>query len=102
VARDNQSLRVIVTPSSRRLIKAANPLAEAVLWRNHQSLRDAIVAEYHALIPVLTTYLCDARSLIHVSFDNRTSTGGKLGLTGICVHMMDAHGVLQDFALDLP
>jgi imidazole glycerol phosphate synthase subunit HisF len=45
--------------------------------------------------------LRSARSLIHVSFDNWTSTGGKLGLTSICVHMMDAHGVVQGFVLDL-
>ncbi|KAI1664108.1 hypothetical protein L13192_12049 [Pyrenophora tritici-repentis] len=71
-------------------------------WRNHQSLRDAIVAEYHAYIPVVTAYLRDARSLIYVSFDNWTSTGGKLGLTSICVHIIDAHGVVQDFVLGLP
>lgn len=70
VATDNQSLRVVETPSFRHLIKAANPLAEAVLWRSHQSLRDAIVAEYHAYIPVVTAYLRNAQSLIHVSFDN--------------------------------
>lgn len=102
VASDNQSLRVIETPSFRCMIKAANPLAEAVLWRNHQSLRDAILAEYYTLIPVVTEYLRSARSLIHVSFDNWTSTGGKLSLTGICVHMMDVHGVVQDFVLGLP
>jgi hypothetical protein len=102
VASDNQSLRVIETPSFRSMIKAANLLAESVLWRNHQSLRDTIVAEYHAFIPVVTAYLRSARSLIHVSFDNWTSTGGKLGLTGICVHMMDTHSIVQDFALGLP
>jgi hypothetical protein len=102
VASDNQSLRVIETPSFLSMIKAANLLAESVLWRNHQSLRDTIVAEYHAFIPVVTAYLRSARSLIHVSFDNWTSTGGKLGLTGICVHMMDTHGIVQDFALGLP
>jgi hypothetical protein len=102
VASDNQSLCVVESPSFRRMIKASNPLAEAVLWRNHQSLRDAIVAEYHAFIPVVTAFLRTARSLIHVLFDNWTSTGGKLGLTGICVHMMDPHGVIQDFILGLP
>jgi hypothetical protein len=35
VASHNLSLRVIKTPTFRRVIKAANPLAEAVLWRNH-------------------------------------------------------------------
>lgn len=102
IAADNQSLRVIETPSFRRMIEAANPIAEAVLWRSHQTIRDAIVAEYHAYVPIVATYLRDARSLIHVSFDNWTSTGGKRGLTGICVHLMDASGELKDFVLGLP
>jgi hypothetical protein len=65
-------------------------------------LRDAIIAEYLAFIPVVTAYLHEARSLIHVSFDNWTSTGGKLGLTGICVHMMDANGEVKGFVSGLP
>jgi hypothetical protein len=39
---------------------------------------------------------------MHVSFDNWTSTGGKLSLTGICVHMMDVNGRVKDFVLGLP
>jgi hypothetical protein len=35
VQADNQSLRVIELLQFRRLIQAANPLAEALLWRNH-------------------------------------------------------------------
>ena len=35
IAADNQSLRVVKTPTFRQLIRAANPLAEAVLWRNY-------------------------------------------------------------------
>jgi hypothetical protein len=35
VASDNQSLRIIETPTFRRMIKAANLLAESVLWRNY-------------------------------------------------------------------
>ena len=35
IAADNQSLRVIKTPTFRQLIRAANLLAEAVLWRNY-------------------------------------------------------------------
>ena len=102
VAADNQSLRVIETPSFRRLIRAANPSAEAVLWRNHQSLRDAIIAEYLAYVPAVTAYLREARSLIHVSFDNWTSTGGKRALTGICVHHLNPVGELEDYLLGLP
>jgi hypothetical protein len=102
IAADNQSLRVIETPTFWRLIQAANPLAEAVLWRSHQSLCDTILAEYYSYIPAVQSYLSNARSLIHVSFDNWTSTGGKRGLTGICVHLMDEAGELQDFVLGLP
>jgi hypothetical protein len=53
IAADNQSLRVIETPTFRRLIQAANPLAEAVLWRSHQSLRNTTVAEYYSYIPAV-------------------------------------------------
>jgi hypothetical protein len=70
VASHNPSLRVIKTPTFRPMIKAANPIAEAVFWRNHQSLRDAIIAKYHSSIPVVTAYMRDARSPIHVSFHN--------------------------------
>lgn len=102
VEADNQSLRVIETPQFRRLIKAANPLAEAVLWHNHQSLRDSIIAEYHAYVPAVAAYLREAQSLIHVSFDNWTSTGGQLALTGICVHHLNSEGKLVDYLLGLP
>ncbi|KAK1914258.1 hypothetical protein P3342_007504 [Pyrenophora teres f. teres] len=61
------------------MIAAASPLAEALLWRSHQTLRDHIIAEYNAYVPAVTAYLREARSLIHVSFDNWTSTGGHSG-----------------------
>jgi hypothetical protein len=102
VAADNQSLRVIETPQFRELIEAANPLAEAVLWRNHQSLRDAIIAEYHSYVPAVAAHLGEAQSLIHISFDNWTSTGGKLALTGVCVHHLNSSGKLVDYLLGLP
>jgi hypothetical protein len=47
-------------------------------------------------------YLRKARSLIHITFDNWTSIGGKRALTGICVHHLDEAGVLQDYVLGLP
>jgi hypothetical protein len=43
-----------------------------------------------------------AQSLIYVSFDNWTSTGGQLALTGICVHHLDSKGRLIDYMLGLP
>jgi hypothetical protein len=80
----------------------ANPLAESALWHSHQSLCNVIVEEYHAYVPIITTYLRTASSLIHVSFDNWTTTGGKLALTGVYVHMLGTEGEVQDFVLGLP
>jgi hypothetical protein len=99
---DNQSLRVVETPEFRRLIEAANPLAESALWRSHSTLRSNIIAEYLAYVPAVVAHLSAARSLIHVSFDNWTSTGGKLALTGVCVHHLNANGKLEDYLLGLP
>jgi hypothetical protein len=89
-------------PQFRRLIEAANLLAEAVLWRNHQSLCDNIIAEYHAYVPDVAAYLRKAQSLIYVSFDNWTSTVGQLALTGICEHHLDSKGRLIDYMQGLP
>ncbi|KAF7567886.1 hypothetical protein PtrM4_124990 [Pyrenophora tritici-repentis] len=75
VVADNQSLRVIETPQFRAMIAAVSPLAEALLWRSHQTLHDYIITEYNTYIPAIANYLREARSLIHVSFDNWTSLG---------------------------
>jgi hypothetical protein len=80
VASDNQSICIIETPIFGSTIKAANSLAEAVLWRNHQSLRDAIVAEYHSFISIVTAYLRKAWSLIYVSFATGRRKARNLGL----------------------
>ncbi|KAG9386078.1 hypothetical protein A1F94_002828 [Pyrenophora tritici-repentis] len=80
VVADNQSLRVIETPQFRAMIAAVSPLAEALLWRSHQTLHDHIITEYNTYIPAVANYLREARSLIHVSFDNWTSTGGQYAL----------------------
>ncbi|PVH91670.1 hypothetical protein DM02DRAFT_480742, partial [Periconia macrospinosa] len=71
------------------MIKAANPMAESSLWQSHNSLRDAVLREYKSYIPAVINFLKQSRSLIHISFDNWTSTGGKRALTGICVHHLD-------------
>ncbi|KAF2844149.1 hypothetical protein T440DRAFT_45576 [Plenodomus tracheiphilus IPT5] len=42
------------------------------------------------------------QSLIHISFDNWTSTGGQLVLTGICVHHLESKGRRIDYMLGLP
>lgn len=102
IATDNQSLRVIENPAFRRLLGLANPLAEAALWRSHVTLRDTIVSDYLAYIPAVIAHLRDARSLIHISFDNWTSIGGKHALTGVCVHHLNKQGVVEDYLLGLP
>jgi hypothetical protein len=86
------------------LSPSAGEVLDVELWMQRRPGRtqgSSQRTEYHAYIPVVTAYLRDARSLIHVSFDNWTSTGGKLGLTGICVHMMDDNGSVKDFVLGL-
>ncbi|CAE7003037.1 hypothetical protein PTTW11_01481 [Pyrenophora teres f. teres] len=102
VIANNQSLRVIETPQFRNIIAAASPLAEALLWRSHQTLRDHIIAEYNAYVPAVTAYLREAQSLIHVSFNNWTSTGGQYAFTGLCVHYLNGEGKLVDHLLGLP
>ncbi|EFQ88065.1 hypothetical protein PTT_16212 [Pyrenophora teres f. teres 0-1] len=84
------------------MIAAASPLAEALLWRSHQTLRDHIIAEYNAYVPAVTAYLREARSLIHVFFDNWTSTGGQYAFTSLCVHYLNGEGKLVDHLLGLP
>jgi hypothetical protein len=102
VVADNQSLRVVETPQFRAMIAAVNPLAEALLWRSHQTLRDHIIAEYNTYIPAVANYLREARSLIHVSFDNWTSIGGQYAFTGLCVHYLNSEGTLVDHLIGLP
>ncbi|KAI1511990.1 Cytochrome P450 [Pyrenophora tritici-repentis] len=102
VVADNQSLRVIETPQFRAMIAAVSPLAEALLWRSHQTLQDHIITEYNTYIPAIANYLREARSLIHVSFDNWTSTGGQYAFTGLCVHYLNSEGKLVDHLLGLP
>lgn len=84
------------------MIAAANPLAEQSVWRSANSLRAYILAEYHAMIPAVIQHLKKARSLIHISFDNWTTYGGKRALTGICVHHLNEHGEVEDYVLGLP
>ncbi|KAA8613665.1 hypothetical protein PtrV1_12573 [Pyrenophora tritici-repentis] len=84
------------------MIAAVSPLAEALLWRSHQTLHDHIITEYNTYIPAVANYLREARSLIHVSFDNWTSTGGQYAFTGLCVHYLNSEGKLVDHLLGLP
>ena len=102
VIADNQSLGLIEHPAFQELIKAANPLAEQVLWKSRSTLRAHILTEYHAYITAVIEYLNSARSLIHISFDNWTISSGRYTLTGICVHHFNADGKVQDYLLGLP
>jgi hypothetical protein len=40
--------------------------------------------------------------LIHISFDNWTSTSRKLALTGVCVYYLNSSSKLVDYLLSLP
>jgi hypothetical protein len=60
VVADNQSLRVIETLQFRAMIAAVNLLAEALLWRSYQTLRDYIIAEYNTYILAVANYLREA------------------------------------------
>lgn len=99
---DNQALRVIEIPSFRHMISTANPLAEQVLWNSHNTLRSHILAEYYSYVPAVIEHLKRARSLIHITFDNWTTSGGKRALTGICVHHLNEDGDVEDYLLGLP
>ena len=61
VISDNQSLRIVESSAFRRLIAAANPLAEQVLWKSHRSLRDHILREYYSYIPAVAEHLKKVR-----------------------------------------
>lgn len=102
IAADNQALRVVEAPAFREMIKQANPLAEQYLWRSHNTVRKHVIEEYRAYVPAVINYLRQSRSLVHITFDNWTSTGGKQALTGICVHHLDHSGNPQDYVLGLP
>lgn len=99
---DNQTLSVIEGATFRAMLRQANPLAEAELWRSYNTLRAHILAEYESYVPTIIDYLRDARSAIHISFNNWTSTGGKQALTGICVYHLDRDGKPRDYILGLP
>ena len=77
-------------------------MAESSLWKSRNSLRDAILREYKSYIPAVIDFLKQSRSLIHISFDNWTSTGGKRALTGICIHHLDSSGRVLDYLVSLP
>jgi hypothetical protein len=79
-----------------------NPLAKALLWRSHQTLRDYIIAEYNTYILAVANYLREARSLIHVLFDNWTSTSRQYAFTSLCVHYLNSEGKLVNYLLRLP
>lgn len=99
---NNQPLSVVEDSAFRAMLNAANPLADRYLWRSHTTLRAHVLAEYNAFVPSVINYLKSSRSLIHISFDNWTSTGGKHAITGICVHHLNPAGKPVDYVLGLP
>ena len=78
VVADNQSLRVIETPQFRAMIAAVNPLAEALLWRSHQTLRDYIIAEYNEYVPAVAAYLAKPGRLYTYPLTTRLRLVGSM------------------------
>jgi hypothetical protein len=99
---NNHPLREFETPAFRELIAFANPLAEANLWKNHQSVTRFVLSQYDSLVPAIRERLATSMSLIHVSFDNWTTKGGKKAFTGIYVHYLSRDGLLEEYPVALP
>ncbi|KNG46889.1 transposase-like protein [Stemphylium lycopersici] len=75
---NNHPLSEFETPAFRRLLEAANLLAERALWTSH------------------------ALSKVHLSFDGWMTKGGKRGFLGVLAHFVDSRGDLQDLPIALP
>ncbi len=102
VVENNHPLREFETEAFRAMIKAANPLAEAALYKNHESVKQHIMNQYRALFQSVKLNLANSITKIHFTFDGWTSKGGKRAFTGICVHHINEHGQIVDYPLALP
>lgn len=99
---NNHLLSEFESPSFRKLITAANPLADAVLWRSHHSVSRYVLRLYEHLKPRVVSELSQALSKIHITFDGWTTKGGKRGFLGVVAHYVDRRGKLVDLPIALP
>lgn len=73
ITANNHPLREVETPAFRSMIAAANPDAESCIWKNHQSIRVHIMADYKAYQLAVCDELANARSKLHFSFNGWTT-----------------------------
>jgi hypothetical protein len=99
---NNHPLSEFETPAFRRLLEAANPLAERALWTSHVSVSQYVARLYEHLKPRVILQLSQALSKVHLSFDGWTTKGGKRGFLGVVAHFVDSRGDLQDLPIALP
>ncbi|KAI1567826.1 Dimer-Tnp-hAT domain containing protein, partial [Pyrenophora tritici-repentis] len=99
---NNHPLSEFETPAFRRLLEAANPLAERALWTSHVSVSQYVARLYKHLKPRVILQLSQALSKVHLSFDGWTTKGGKRGFLGVVAHFVDSRGDLQDLPIALP
>jgi hypothetical protein len=57
---------------------------------------------YRFLQPSVVAILLRATSKIHISFDRRTTKGGRCGFCGIVTHFADESVVIGDLLSNLP
>lgn len=99
---NHHPLYELETPAFREMIRLASPLAEEALWKNHQSVRDHIMAEYSEYIELVKDKLSKSTSKIHISFDGWTTPNNKHVLVGVCVHHLNEEGRLEDYLIAVP
>lgn len=60
------------------MIAAVNLLAEALLWRSHQTLRDYIIAEYNEYVPAVAACLAKSGRLYTYPLTTRLRLVGSM------------------------
>ncbi|KAF7450425.1 Dimer-Tnp-hAT multi-domain protein [Pyrenophora tritici-repentis] len=99
---NNRPLREFETPAFRKMIRLANPEAEAALWRSHNSVSAFVMRLYSWLRPQVVRVLAEAESKVHISFDGWTTKGGKRGFFSVVAHYANSKGAIVDLPIALP
>ncbi|KAI1552791.1 hypothetical protein PtrEW7m1_012394, partial [Pyrenophora tritici-repentis] len=99
---NNRPLREFETPAFRKMIRLANPEAEAALWRSHNSVSAFVMRLYSWLRPQVVRALAEAESKVHISFDGWTTKGGKRGFFSVVAHYANSKGAIVDLPIALP
>jgi hypothetical protein len=99
---NNRPLREFETLAFRKMIRLANPEAEALLWRSHNSVSAFVMRLYSWLRPQVVRALAEAESKVHISFDGWTTKGGKRGFFSVVAHYANSKGPIVDLPITLP